>query len=79
MKLLRYIVGGFIVTAVLSWIIAPGQTHGSPWLMAIAFVALFDVPPRGALWMAYGSIGYENRPLPLVLLALFVPFSFLCR
>ena len=52
MKLLRYVVGGFIVTGALTWIIVLRQTHGSRSLMAIAFVVLFVIPPLGALWMA---------------------------
>jgi len=75
MKLLRYDVGGFIVTAVLAWIIALGQAHGSRSLMAIAFVALFVV--RLCEQSGWRTERYGMSRHPLVLLALFVPFSFL--
>ena len=74
MKLLRYVVGGFIVTAALTRITV---RMGHVSLMAIAFVVLFVIPPLGALWMEYRSIRCEKRPLPLVLFALFVAFSLL--
>jgi len=76
-RLLPYIVVGFIAVIVAGFFIAAGQTYMPRPLMALAFVALFVIPPIGALWMMYLSIRYEQKPLPLVLLALFVPLSFL--
>jgi len=43
------------------------------FVIATPFVAL----SLGALWMMYLSTRYEKKPLPILLLAMFVPFSFL--
>jgi hypothetical protein len=77
MKLLLYVVGGFVALALAVLVITQGQVPASNPLMLFAVVVLFVVPPLGAFWMIYMSIRYEKRPLPLILLALFVPFTFL--
>jgi hypothetical protein len=58
------------------WFIARGQAPASQPLVIFATVALFAIPPMGAFWMMYLSIRYEKKPLPMLLLAFFVPFSF---
>jgi hypothetical protein len=77
MKLLLYVVGGFVALALAVLVITQGEAPASNPLMLFAVVALFVVPPLGAFWMIYMSIRYEKHPLPLILLALFVPFTFL--
>ena len=75
MKLLLYIVGGFVAMAAATLLIARGHVPESPAIL-FAFVVLFGVPPVGAFWMMYMSIRYERSPLPMLLLA-FIPFTFL--
>jgi hypothetical protein len=54
------------------------QEFWRPGPAAVVGIAiLYGVHPFGALWMAYKCLRYERRPLPLVLFALLVPFSFL--
>jgi hypothetical protein len=74
-KLLVYVVAGFVVMGLAALLIAQGQAPASHPLILFAFVALFAIPPLGAFWMMYVSIRHEKSPLPMVLLA-FVPFTF---
>jgi hypothetical protein len=76
-KFLLYVVGGFAATVFLAYIISVGLPHGPGALVAFALVGLFAIPCVGALWMMYISIRCEKKPLPLLLLAIFIPFSFL--
>jgi hypothetical protein len=75
-KLLAYVVGGFVVMAVAALLIARGQAPEDHPAILLAFVALFAIPPLGAFWMMYMSIRNEKSPFPMVLLA-FIPFTFL--
>lgn len=76
MKLLFYILGGFVAMAAAALLIARGQAPEGHPVILFAFVILFAVPPLGAFWMMYMSIRYEKNPLPMIFLA-FIPFSFL--
>ena len=76
LRLLLYIVAGFLVMGVAALVVTAGRAPASHPLVLFAFVALFVVPPVGAVWMMYVSIRHEKKPFPMVLLAL-VPFSFL--
>jgi hypothetical protein len=76
-KLLLYIAGGFVAIALAALLITQGKAPDSNPLMLLAFVSLFGIAPLGAFWMIYMSIRYEKHPLPMVLLALFIPFTFL--
>jgi hypothetical protein len=76
MKLLLYVAAGFLAMALAVIVITRGQAPASNPLMLFAVGALFVVPPLGAFWMLYMSIRYEKHPLPLVLLALCIPFTF---
>ena len=76
-KLLLYIAGGFVALALAILVITRGQAPASNPAMLFTVVALFVIPPLGAFWMIYMSIRYEKSPLPLVLLAFFIPFTFL--
>jgi hypothetical protein len=76
-KLLLYIAGGFLAMALAALLITRGQAPDSNPLILSAFVALFFVAPLGAFWMMSMSIRYEKHPLPMVLLAAFIPFTFL--
>ena len=76
MKMLLYIAAGFVALAMAVLVITRGQAAASNPVMLFAVVALFLIPPLGAFWMIYMSIRYEKRPLPLVLLAFFIPFTF---
>jgi|SRR5271163_1457349 len=40
-------------------------------------VALFATPSIGTLWMTYTAVRNEAKPVPFVVLAFFIPFSFL--
>ena len=75
-KLSLYVVAGFVALALAGLLIMQGKAPSSNPAMMFAFVALFGVIPLGGFWMAYMSIRYEKHPLPLVLLAFFVPFTF---
>ena len=76
MKLALYVLGGFVALAVAVLVITRGQAPASNPTMLFAVVALFVIPPLGAFWMIYTAIRFEKHPLPLVLLAFFVPFTF---
>jgi len=76
-KVLLYVALGFAAMAAAALLITRGQAPESNPAVAVAFVALFAVPPVGAFWMMYMSIRYEKKPLPFVLLALLIPFTFL--
>ena len=77
MKLFLYVLGGMAVIGLAFFVITRTQIPiDNPFLM-IAVVGLFAFAPLGGFWMAYMAIRYEKNPLPLVLLALFVPFTFL--
>lgn len=76
MKVLLYIVLGFVVMAAAALLIARGEAPESHPAILFAFVALFAVPPLGAFWMMYISIRHEKNPFPMILLAL-IPFTFL--
>jgi apolipoprotein N-acyltransferase len=77
MRVLLYIAGGFVAMALAALLITRGQAPDSNPLILSAFVALFFVAPLGAFWMMYMAIRYEKHPLPMVLLAAFIPFTFL--
>lgn len=76
MKLLLYIVGGFVAMGASALLITRGQAPERQPALLIGFVALFGIPPLGAFWMMYMSIPHEKNPFPMVLLA-FIPFTFL--
>jgi hypothetical protein len=77
MKLLYYVMGGFLALALALVLIAGGSAapENNPVVMA-ALVVLFAIAPVGAFWMMYMSIRYDKNPLPMILLA-FIPFTFL--
>ena len=77
MKLVLYVAFGFLVMAAAILLLVRGAVPDSHPLTMSGLVVLFGVPPFGAFWMMYVSIRYEERPFPLVALALFIPFSFL--
>jgi hypothetical protein len=75
MKVLLWILLGFLVTGLAFWMITtPGATRNPALLFLI--VVVFAIPPFGAFWMLYVSIRHEKHPLPIMLLA-FVPYAFL--
>ncbi len=76
MKLLLYIVTGFVAMAAAALIVTGGQAPESHPLTLFGLVMLFGIPPVGSFWMMYVSIRYERKPLPILLLA-FIPFTFL--
>jgi hypothetical protein len=75
MKVLLYVVLGFLILAAAALLIARGQAPDSNPAVLFAFLVLFAIPPLGAFWMMYMSIRYEKNPFPIVLLA-FIPFTF---
>ena len=76
MKLFLYIVGGTIVTGLVFWFITTSNAPANS-LLTIFFAAICIASPLGAFWMTYMAIRYEKNPWPMVLLGLFVPFTFL--
>lgn len=75
-KLLGYVVLGFVAMAVSALLIARGEAPASHPAILFALFVLFALPPAGSFWMMYISIRYEKTPLPMILLA-FIPFTFL--
>jgi len=75
MKMLLWIILGFIVTGLAFWIVTMPGTPRNPLFMLLV-VAVFAAPSLGAFWMLYVSIRHEKQPLPMILLA-FLPYSFL--
>ena len=74
MKLLLWILLGFVVAGIAFWtIVAEGPENP---LLVFLVVVIFAMPSLGAFWMLYMAIRYETHPLPMILLA-FVPYSFL--
>jgi hypothetical protein len=76
MRLALYIVLSFVVTVAAVLLLTRGPAPESHPAVLFALVVLFSIAPLGAFWMIYMSIRYEKRPLALVLLAFFVPFTF---
>jgi len=74
MKLLLWILLGFVVAGVAFWMLV---TEGpqNPFLVFLV-VVIFAAPSIGAFWMLYMAIRYETQPLPMMFLA-FVPYAFL--
>ncbi len=75
MKAVLYTIGAFIIFALVAFLITlvPGPPTG-PVLFAIW--VLFAIPPLGAFWMMYMAARYERDPVSLILLAIFIPFTF---
>jgi hypothetical protein len=74
MKLLLWILLGFVVAGIAFWMLV---TEGpqNPFLVFLV-VVIFAAPSMGAFWMLYMAIRYETQPLPMMFLA-FVPYAFL--
>ena len=77
MKLLVYIAFGFVVEVAAVLLLTQGPPPESHPAILFVLVVLFGIPPLGAFWMLYMSIRYEKNPFPMLLLALFIPFTFL--
>ena len=76
MKLLLYVAAGLLAVGVAFLLIARNQIPADNPIVITAIIALFGVPPIGSFWMMYMSIRHEKNPLPMVLLAIFIPFTF---
>jgi hypothetical protein len=77
MKLLLYVVGGFVSTAAGILLITWGQAPAGHPVMLFALWGLCGIPVVGTFWMAYMTIRYEKNPFPMLLLAFLIPFTFL--
>ena len=77
LKLALYAVGGIVATLFGVVLITRGQGLDSNSPLLLPIFALFTIQPLGAFWMMYIAIRYEKNPFPLILLAMFIPFSFL--
>ena len=76
MKILAYVSLGFaLLIAAVLLLTRGGPPEGHPATLFLLIV-LFGVPPIGAFWMMYTVVRYEKSPVPMLLLALVVPFSF---
>jgi hypothetical protein len=73
MKVLLWIVFGFVVAGVALWMVT---SSGIPrnQLLIFLFIMIFAVSPVGTFWMLYVAIRHEKHPLPMILLA-FVPYA----
>jgi heme/copper-type cytochrome/quinol oxidase subunit 4 len=76
MKLFRYIGLSFVLTLIAVLLLTRGPAPESHPAVMFALIVLFGIPPLGAFWMMYMSIRYEKRPMPLLALAAFIPFTF---
>ena len=76
MKMFLWILLGFLTIGVAVWILTVHEGPLNPFLMALAIV-VFCVPAVGGFWMMYMAIRYEKHPWPMILLAYFVPYTFL--
>jgi ABC-type transport system involved in cytochrome c biogenesis permease subunit len=74
MKMLGWILLGFIVTGLVFWMVVNQWIPKSPFIETL-IVVLFASPSVGAFWMLYVAIRFEKHPLPFILLA-FIPFAF---
>ena len=77
MKLILYVALGFVIAVVAVLFLVRGPAPESHPGIMFALVALFGIAPLGAFWMMYTAIRHEKNPFPLVILALFIPFTFL--
>ncbi len=77
MKLALYVAGGFVAVLLAVALLALGPAPDSNPAILFAFCVLFGLAPVGAFWMMYMAIRYEKNPFLLVLLAMFIPFTFL--
>jgi len=75
MKLLLYVIVGFLVFIAAVFLINGGQAIDRSPTILFVFLILFGIPPIGAFWMMYMSIRHEKNPLPMVFLS-FIPFTF---
>ena len=76
MKLFLYIGLGFVLTVIAVLLLIRGPAPESHPAVMFALIVLFGIPPLGAFWMMYMSIRHEKNPLPLLVLAAFIPFTF---
>ena len=75
MKLVLYVVAGFAVMLLAVTLVA--LVHDPPTGLALfALWVLFAIPTFGAFWMMYMAVRYEREPVSLILLAIFIPFTF---
>ena len=74
MKLLLWILLGFVVAGIAFWTLVT-ESLQNPFLVFLV-VVIFAAPSIGAFWMLYMAIRFEKHPLPFILLA-FVPYGFL--
>jgi hypothetical protein len=73
-KLFFWILLGLSVEGFAFWLMATSLRQNP----AVTFLSImvFVMPPIGAFWMMYMAIRYEQRPVPLICLALFFPYCF---
>jgi tellurite resistance protein TehA-like permease len=70
---------GVLLTAVQISIMIYLVTHQPvliPLLPLTAILLLYGTPALGALWMVIQALKFERHPLRYILIALFVPYSF---
>ena len=75
MKTFVWILFIAILCGFAAWVVIGPWFPKNP-VVIFALAVFFGVPNLGAIWMLYVSVRFEQRPLPLVILA-FVPYSFL--
>ncbi len=76
MKMVLYVLLGFAVAGFAFWAVTAPGTSQNPLFVAL-LVVVFSIAPIGSFWMMYQAIRYEKNPWPLILCAMFIPFSFL--
>ena len=73
MKLILWVACGLALCGLMFWFVV--RSYPPNPVLTAAMVVLFTAAPIGAFWMMYVAIRYETKPWPMVLLAMFVPFS----
>jgi len=77
MRLLLYVALSFVVTGSAVLLLTWGPSPENHPAVLLFLIGLFGIAPLGAFWMMYMSIRYEKKPFLLLLLASFIPFTFL--
>ncbi|MCU1287063.1 MAG: hypothetical protein JWO13_3413 [Acidobacteriales bacterium] len=74
-KLILCIIVGLSVNGLALWMLTTREDPEHSILLLLVLL-VFAAPPIGAFWMMYMSIRFQKNPFPMILLAMFIPYSF---
>jgi hypothetical protein len=74
MKLFLWVLLGFSVAGIAFWLLVTSGTPPNPVFLFLYF-AIVAIAALGGLWMLYTAVRQEKHPLPMILLALFIPYA----